>query len=114
MFTALKNGNRGEIWVPKAPSSNIMTIAKAMIGKKNIKISIIGVRPGEKIHETMITEEEIRRTTQFLDKYYIISPMLPEICDYSSIVPIRTTEYTSCENLLSLKEIQQILSKIEL
>ena len=61
----------GELFVPKLPSMNIMDLAKAI--DPECKTEIIGIRPGEKIHEVMIPMDEARRTVEF-DSYYIIQP----------------------------------------
>ena len=68
---ALDNGKGGEIFVPKIPSYHIMDLAQA-IGP-NCEKKIIGVRPGEKIHEIMITESDSFNTID-LGKYYAILP----------------------------------------
>jgi UDP-N-acetylglucosamine 4,6-dehydratase len=61
----------GELFVPKLPSMNIMDLAKAI--DPACKTEIIGIRPGEKIHEVMIPRDDARRTVEF-DRYYIIQP----------------------------------------
>ena len=61
----------GELFVPKLPSMNIMDLAKAI--DPACKTEIIGIRPGEKIHEVMIPIDDARRTVEF-DRYYIIQP----------------------------------------
>lgn len=61
----------GEIFVPKIPSMTIIDLAKTIAPECDIKV--IGIRPGEKIHEVMITEDDSRRTLEFKD-YYIIQP----------------------------------------
>ncbi len=61
----------GEIFVPKIPSYKITDLAEA-IGP-NCKKEIIGIRPGEKLHEEMITEMDALKTVEF-DKYYVILP----------------------------------------
>lgn len=61
----------GEIFVPKIPSYNIMDVAKAIDPK--LKTKIIGIRPGEKLHEEMITESDSFRTLEF-KKYFVILP----------------------------------------
>ena len=53
---ALKNSIGGEIFVPKIPSYRITDLAKAIA--PNAKIKLLGIRPGEKIHEEMITKSE--------------------------------------------------------
>lgn len=61
----------GELFVPKIPSMNIIDLAKA-IGPE-CDIEIVGIRPGEKLHETMITVDDARHTLEF-EEYYIIQP----------------------------------------
>lgn len=70
---ALENSWGGEIFVPKIPSYKIVDVAEA-IGPE-CKHDIIGVRPGEKIHEVMITESD-SFSTYDLGKYYVILPQL--------------------------------------
>ncbi|MGV8081474.1 MAG: UDP-N-acetylglucosamine 4,6-dehydratase (inverting) [Syntrophales bacterium] len=61
----------GEMFVPKLPSMNIMDLAKAIA--PDCPVRIIGIRPGEKLHELMIPRDEARRTLEF-DSYYLIQP----------------------------------------
>ena len=61
----------GELFVPKLPSMNIMDLAKVIAPE--CKTEIIGIRPGEKLHEVMITRDDARRTLEF-DDHYIIQP----------------------------------------
>jgi len=61
----------GEVFVPKLPSMNIMDLARAIAPK--CKYEVIGIRPGEKLHEVLITREDARRTIEF-DEYYLIQP----------------------------------------
>lgn len=68
---AIENAIGGEIFVPKIPSYKIETVAKAIA--PNAKLSDIGIRPGEKLHEEMITDSDSYNTIEF-DKYYAILP----------------------------------------
>lgn len=68
---ALANHLGGEIFIPKIPSYNILDIAKA-IGPE-CEIKIVGIRPGEKLHEEMITDTDSLNTID-LGKYYVILP----------------------------------------
>lgn len=68
---AIENAIGREIFVPKIPSYKIETIAKAI--SPNALLEEIGIRPGEKIHEEMITESDSFNTIEF-DKYYAILP----------------------------------------
>lgn len=59
----------GEIFVPKIPSMRITDLAKALAPKLPIKI--VGIRPGEKLHEVMITDDDSRQTLELGDRYII-------------------------------------------
>ena len=61
----------GELFVPKSPSIKIIDLVKAL--DKNIKYHIIGIRPGEKLHEILCPEDSSRDTLEFND-YYLIRP----------------------------------------
>lgn len=61
----------GELFVPKIPSMNIMDLAKAICPE--CKTEIVGIRPGEKLHEVMVPKDEARNTVEFGD-YYVIKP----------------------------------------
>ena len=71
---SLTNAWGGELFVPKIPSYKILDVAKAVCDK--CKIKIVGIRPGEKIHEEMITSSDSYNTYD-LGKYYVILPTLP-------------------------------------
>src|SRR3989337_1041972 len=62
IFAAVAEAQPGEIYVPRAPSSRIVDVATALIGGRHIEMVLTGIRPGEKIHEIMVSEEEANRT----------------------------------------------------
>ena len=66
----------GELYIKKIPSMNILDIAKAV--SNNAQIEIIGIRPGEKLHEQMISEEDAFYTYEYNDYYKV----LPAINDW--------------------------------
>ena len=66
---SIVNSKGGEIFVPKLPSFRVVDLVKAL--SKNIKTKIIGIRPGEKIHEDMITVADSQNTID-IGKYYAI------------------------------------------
>lgn len=68
---AIENAIGSEIFVPKIPSYKIETVARAI--KANASFEYVGIRPGEKLHEEMITESDSYNTIEF-DKYYAILP----------------------------------------
>jgi UDP-N-acetylglucosamine 4,6-dehydratase len=69
----------GELFVPKIPSYKIVDVAKAI--SPDCKIKIIGLRPGEKIHEEMITVSDSGNTLEFKD-YYVIMPSTIEFMSW--------------------------------
>lgn len=64
----------GEIFIPKIPSMKVVDLAEAIAPE--CKIKIVGIRPGEKLHEAMITEDDARHTLEY-DTYYVIQPEFP-------------------------------------
>lgn len=80
VFTALREAKPGETYIPRVASATVMQIAKALIGERDIKIEVIGIRPGEKIHEILVSEEEANHCVE-RGEYYAILPMLPELRD---------------------------------
>ncbi len=71
VFDNLERMHGGEIFIPKIPSMKVVDLAKA-IGPE-CKTEIVGIRPGEKLHEAMITEDDARHTLEY-DNYYVIQP----------------------------------------
>ncbi|HLA29188.1 MAG TPA: polysaccharide biosynthesis protein, partial [Syntrophales bacterium] len=67
---ALRHAQGGEIFVPKIPSMKVIDLAKAVAPE--CEIEIIGIRPGEKLHESLITEEEGRNTISYNGMYIVL------------------------------------------
>ena len=61
----------GEVFVPKIPSTKVIDLANAIV--PDAKVNIIGIRPGEKLHEDLISDDEARHTIE-LEKMYVIQP----------------------------------------
>ena len=74
VLNCLQQMHGGELFVPKIPSMNIMDLAKAIAPEA--KTEIIGIRPGEKIHEVMISSDDALNTLEF-DSHYVIQPAHP-------------------------------------
>lgn len=107
VFAAVDSAVPGDIFVAKVPSTRVINIAKALIGDNPIKIEIVGIRPGEKLHEVLVGEEESHRTINFLN-YYIILPMLPEVNTWGR-PPAIMKEYSSADNTLDLAQTIELL-----
>src|SRR3970282_2097364 len=99
IFAAAIEGKRGETYVPRVPSACVLDIAKVMIGARDIAIKYTGIRPGEKIDEILISEEECFRAVMRGD-YYVILPILPELRGVSGEAPSLESEYSSKDNIL--------------
>jgi FlaA1/EpsC-like NDP-sugar epimerase len=110
IFAAVLNAKRGETYIPKVPAAKVVDIADALIEDRRIEKVITGVRPGEKIHEILISEEEANRTIDTGD-YYAIQSILPEIREASPIKSALTKEYSSADNLMSTSEIGSLLRR---
>lgn len=78
VLASLERMHGGEIFVPKLPSMNIMDLARAIA--PDCEYEFTGIRPGEKLHEVMIPEDDARHTVE-LDDFYVI---LPELSFWSS------------------------------
>lgn len=108
----------GEIFVPKIPSIKILDLVTAFVGEDNY--DLIGIRPGEKLHEVMIPKEESLNCIDMQD-YYIVQPMfywwnnetLKKVIGKTGIAVSKSFEYSSDsnDNWLSVGNIKKILSQ---
>jgi UDP-glucose 4-epimerase len=114
IFAAVENAIPGETFIPRVPSARVYDIAKVLIGKRKNKIKVIGIRPGEKIHEILVSEEESHRTIK-RDDYYVILPILPEIKrNVNDNVQYLNKEYSSSDDIMSIEETLKLLRKHKL
>ncbi len=110
VFAAILTGKRGETFVPKVAAARITDIAKSLMGEIELPIKFTGIRPGEKVHEIMVSEEECFRTTE-RDGYFVILPVLPELRDEQNFTPALTGEYSSKDNNISIEELKKLLGE---
>jgi len=109
IFAALAEAAPGEIYVPRVPSARMADIAAVMVGGRDIDVVVTGIRPGEKLHETLVSEEESPRTVT-RGAYLAIQPMLPELRHIrAGDVPMESTAYSSSDNLLDADRIVALL-----
>jgi UDP-N-acetylglucosamine 4,6-dehydratase len=107
----------GEIFVPKIPSIRIIDLAKALNPK--ILLKIVGIRPGEKIHELLSVKDESRNTYELKNFYFILPSTLTEnkkklfLKNYKAKKVKENFEYSSGTNksFLSINQIRKIISK---
>ena len=112
IIAAIRYGGPGETYIPKVPACRIEDVAKAMAGNRNIDIIYTGIRPGEKVHEILVSYEEAWRTFNRGD-YYTIKPMLPELLEDADEEPLNK-EYSSGDTLMGLDETFKMLEKYNL
>ncbi|HLG36971.1 MAG TPA: polysaccharide biosynthesis protein, partial [Nitrososphaera sp.] len=110
VLAAAAKAQRGETYVPRVSSAHIVDIAAALIGKRDITIQYTGIRPGEKIHEILVSEEECFRTVA-RDGYYVIRPILPELKGSDSDAAVLENEYSSRDNPLNREALYSLLSR---
>jgi UDP-N-acetylglucosamine 4,6-dehydratase len=74
VLRAIERMHGGEVFVPRIPSMNIMDLAQALA--PDCRVEHVGIRPGEKLHEVLISEDESRQTVE-LDDMFVIQPAHP-------------------------------------
>jgi FlaA1/EpsC-like NDP-sugar epimerase len=113
VFAAIQDGQPGETYVPRVPAARVRDVAEALIdltrGSRDIEIVYTGIRPGEKVHEIMVAEDECYRTIE-RGGYYVIAPMLPELRRTPIDTPARVTEYSSSEITLDRAALDDLLA----
>jgi len=114
IIAALKTALPGETFVPKAPAAKILDVARALIDRRNIQIIVTGIRPGEKIHEIMVSDEEAWHTYE-RGEYYAIEPMLPELVKAAprSGQPLEKA-YSSGDSVMTFEQTVEMLNTYSL
>lgn len=110
ILAAIKNAKPGEVYVPRVPAVRIINVAKALIEDRDIDIVITGIRPGEKVHEVLVSEEEAWHTFQE-ENYYTIKPMLPELMQVDEKQTPLNKDYSSADSVLDLQGTKELLAK---
>ncbi len=111
VLAALRDGERGDLYVPQVPSARVCDIASVMIGDRPIDTVVTGIRPGEKVHEILVSEEEAHRTIA-RDGYYVVLPLLPELRDHGELgEQVLETEFSSADVVMEGAELAGFLEK---
>lgn len=112
VFAAVRVGLRGETFIPKVASAKVVDIAKAlMINEKEVEMIFTGIRPGEKVHEIMVSEEECFRTSERGD-FYVIHSILPELRQADETFKAALTgEYSSQNDNLEIPALRKLLDE---
>lgn len=102
LIDAIENALPGEIYIPQnLIATTVGDIAKTLIDHRDIKITKVGIQPGEKMHEILISCDEMHRTIK-RDKYYVVTP---EIQDGPQIT------YTSLDHVISRGQLSELFRK---
>jgi FlaA1/EpsC-like NDP-sugar epimerase len=110
VLAAVAGANPGETFIPRARAALIADVAKVLIGDRPIEIVTTGIRPGEKLHECLVSEEEAMRTVR-RGAYYVIAPILPELHRPDSMTgPLLESEYLSSGEVMSRDQTRALLS----
>lgn len=112
VFEAVRSDRRGCTFIPKVPAAKITDVANVLMGENKVDMIFTGIRPGEKIHEIMVSEEECFRTIESGD-YYVILPVLPELRDGGEFEAALTSEYSSKNDNIAGEELLQLLTEAD-
>ncbi len=110
IFAAVRSAAPGETYIPKCPSAKMTDLASILIGDRDIKTVITGIRPGEKIHEILLSEEEATRTIAGHEGYFALRPMLPELAGPVA-QPALVGDYSSAGALMSPGALAKFLAE---
>jgi UDP-glucose 4-epimerase len=113
LCAALCHARSGEILVPRIPSARMVDLAQVLIGNRGNEIIVTGIRPGEKVHEILVSEEECHRTihrSAERGRYYAILPNLPELRGPDEIEPALDGEYNSADDLMTPEQLWRMLA----
>lgn len=117
LFKASVESMGGEIFVMTMPTCRIIDLAEVLIedsGVENVQIIQTGIRPGEKIHEILMSDFESLTTVIYDEQYLVILPTMnmPELkAHYSQCSPVSFNSFSSAYNLMSKEEIRDILQR---
>jgi FlaA1/EpsC-like NDP-sugar epimerase len=113
IFEAVRGARTAETYVPRIRSARVVDIAKALIDGRPMKTTITGIRPGEKLHEVLISEEECRRTST-RGEYYVVRSILPELRGEQPDEACLDREFSSADHLMTLDEVRKMMADAKL
>jgi UDP-glucose 4-epimerase len=110
VLAAYAGGGRGETYIPRVPSALVTDIADVLAEGAQVERVVTGVRPGEKIHEILISEEECHRSVE-RDGHYVILPMLPELRDAAVAATPLAAEYSSADHVMDRPSLRRLFDE---
>lgn len=116
IMTAVSLGKKGDTFIPFVKSGKVKDLAEIFAERFGGKVKEIGIRPGEKIHEELVNEEELRRSYEFNKNYMIIKPFISNIHPKHDLTygqepncSLHKTELTKFTSDMFLMEKDQLL-----
>lgn len=110
IFAAVREGERGDTYIPRAPSARMTDLAAVLIGDRPIETRITGIRPGEKTHEILISEEEVYRVVD-RGRWYAIRSLLAEVAEGAMPAPVLDREFSSQDYVLDRQSLVALLQR---
>lgn len=113
VFAAVRTAFPGDTYIPRVPSARMTDLAEVLIGDKPIETKVVGIRPGEKEHEILVSEEEAHRTFEGTD-FYVIQSILPELAQSRDTKPCLDDEYSSETEVIDRNGLLDLLRSHDL
>jgi len=107
ILTTLENANTGETWIPKLDAMKIIDLANIYAKKYDKTIKFTGIRPGEKIHESLVSDSESIRTVE-RENHYVIRP------SYDRPISENVFEYSSADFCLDKEKLKVYLDDLSI
>ncbi len=104
--STINSARSGQIWIPRIPAMRIIDLANIFASRSSSKIQVTGMRPGEKLHEDLISEPESIRTNVSGDHYIIESPFNTGLQNNALF------SYTSNQDLLQIQKLEEYLESL--
>jgi FlaA1/EpsC-like NDP-sugar epimerase len=110
IVAAVRDGQAGETYIPRVPSTKVVTLAEFPIAGRDIPIVETGIRPGEKVREILMSEEEMGRTI-CSGEHYVIRSILAEVNPVDAGSTVRVKEYSSADDPLPAALLRNYLAR---
>jgi FlaA1/EpsC-like NDP-sugar epimerase len=111
IFSALREAHPGETYIPQVPAARIADLAAVMAADREIEMHYTGIRPGEKVHEVLVSEEEAPRTS-VRGEHLVIAPILPELrAEGGDGEPFDRREFSSADEVVEGADLRALLAR---
>ncbi len=110
IIAAVRSAAPGDTYIPRCASARMTDLAANLVGDRPIQTVVTGIRPGEKVHEILVSEEEATRTVLGQEGYFAVRSMLPELAAPVS-QPAFVGEFSSANHLMGAEELADFLRR---